>query len=177
METSFFSNNYKKYILLFPLGILIGSVLMNLAGINKINEWGLFNREIELSCSFASIMKYVIKERVGNLILIFLICFSTLKDKLILVLTGWLGLMMGLMQSVFVIQYGFLGVISYVFLIGFHCVVYFFATMGLLVISERRESVTFSSSIIFVLISYIIGLVVEIFMSWWGVAWAMRLLN
>ena len=149
---------------------------MNLAGIEKINEWELFNKEIELQLSLVTVIKVVIKERVGHFILLFLICFSTIKEKLLLIFVGWLGMMMGLFQSVFVIQYGFLGVISYVFIIGFHSLIYFFATMGLLVISERVGENIWSNSILFVMISYALGVVVEIFMSWRGLFWIIKML-
>lgn len=169
METSFFSNNYKKYILLYPLGILIGAVVMNLAGLEKINEWGLFNKEIEVTCSIITVAKLVLKERLGHFVILFLICFSTIKDKLLLLFVGWLGLMMGMLQSVFVIQYGALGVVSYIFIIGLHSLIYFFATMGLLIISERGVKNIWSYSMVFVLISYALGVCVETFMSWKGI--------
>ena len=169
METSFFSNNYKKYILLFPLGVLVGSVLMNLAGISKIEEWGLFNKAMETMPRLRVVLRMVLKERLGHLVLVFLICYSTLKDKLFLIFVGWMGLSMGMLQSVFMIQYGFLGMLIFVVIIGFHCLIYFFATMGLLVISERGEKQIFTLSMCFVLASYLIGIVIEIFMSWWGI--------
>ena len=177
METSFFSNSYKKYILLFPLGILVGSVIMNLAGISKINEWELFNKAIEEMPSFQVVLSLVLKERLGHFVVIFLMCFSTLKDKLFLVFVGWMGLSMGMIQSVFIIQYGFFGVLLYVFSIGLHCLIYFLATMGLLVISERSEKQVFSLSMCFVLVSYLLGIIIEVCMSWCGLFYVLNFMN
>ena len=168
METSFFSNNFKKYILLFPLGILIGAVLMNFAGVSKINEWGLFNKELERVPSFFNVFKIVTKERIGHFVIIFLICFSTVKESFIYFLVGWIGLMMGMLQSVLIIQYGFWGVVCYILVIGLHSMIYFLATMGLLAISEKGKEKVISVSMLLVLLSCLIGIFIEVLMSWMG---------
>ena len=150
---------------------------MNLAGIDKINEWELFNKPLEDMPVFRVVLKLVLKERLGHFFIVFLMCFSTIKDKLFLVFVGWMGISVGMLQSVFIIQYGFYGVLLYVFSIGLHCLIYFLATMGLLVISERGEKQIFSLSMCFVFVSYLIGMVIEIFMSWWGLFFALNLVD
>lgn len=179
MKTSFFSNDYKNYILLFPVCILIGSVLINIAGIEKINAWKLFNNcvEMEQRYSFWYILKYVFAERVGHFIIIFLLCFSTIKDKLFLGLVGWLGIVFGVIQSALFVQYGLGGIVCFVVCICLHCAMYFLATIGLLIISEKGTEKLFSPGMFLVIIGYVLGAILEGIVSWWGLPAILNGLN
>ncbi len=168
MKTSFFSNDYKKYILLFPVCILIGSVLINIAGMDRINEWQLFNTELDVdkNYSFRYILKYVFAERSGQFIILFLICFSTIKDKLFLGVVGWLGVVFGMIQSALFMQYEFKGVLFFIVCICIHCAIYFIGTVGLLVISEKEEGKLMGIGAGIVALVYLLGVLVESIMSW-----------
>ena len=78
MEMRFFSNESKKYVLLFPLCILIGAVIINVLGKDKINEWKLFTPEyingvLTAKPEFMEVLKYVVEKRLKHFVVIFLI--------------------------------------------------------------------------------------------------------
>ena len=75
MEMRFFSNESKKYILLFPLCVLIGSVIINALGKDKVDEWNLFTPEyingvLNSKPEFMEIWKYVFEKRIKHFIII-----------------------------------------------------------------------------------------------------------
>lgn len=166
MKTSFFSIDNKKYILLFPLSVLIGAVFINLAGINKINEWGFFSTINSEKNTLITVSKYVFSERIVHFIIVFLMCFSTIKDKLFSVFIGWLGFSLGIVEGALILQFGLEGILYFIVLVCIHNVIYFFSTMGLLAFSEQKEKEKPVVSIAFIIVSYLLGYVVEVFLAY-----------
>lgn len=170
MEMRFFSNDYKKYILLFPLCILIGAVIINALGVDKLGEWNFFTPEyiqgvLSVNTEFMDILKYMAEKRLKHFVIIFLVCFSKIKDSLLLIIVGILGLCFGIMLGSLYMQYGFNALWFYlVFVVG-HILIYTFATVLMLYLSEKNKSILSSGYMVcFILI--IMGILLESVMSW-----------
>ena len=172
MEMRFFSNESKKYILLFPLCVLIGAVIINALGKDKIDEWNLFTPEyitgvLNSKQEFIDIWKYVFEKRIKHFIIIFLICFSTIKDRLLLIVVGWCGFTFGVLLGALYIQYGFNSIWFYlVFVVG-HMLIYTFA-MGLLLYLCSKNQKTFQSGGYMACIALgLMGMLLESLINWW----------
>ncbi len=71
----------RKYIWLFPVAIVIGSVFTNIAGYDAVSKWDIFsepvvNRIINADNTFAEIVGYVAPKRIRLFIIVFLISIS-----------------------------------------------------------------------------------------------------
>ena len=118
MEPSFFNNQNKKYILLFPLAVLIGAVIINGFGVDSLNNWGIFDSRMTMYCkevdySFISVMEYILRKRGLHFIIVFLVCFSTIRDKLFYVLICWLGMSFGMIMGSLYMLFDFKGIIVF----------------------------------------------------------------
>ncbi len=172
MEMRFFLNETKKYILLFPLCVLIGSVIINILNVDKIDEWNLFtpeyiNQVLNLKPEFMDVLKYVAGKRVKHFLVVFLICFSTIRDKLLLVLVGWLGFTFGILLGALYIQYGFNSIWFYlVFVVG-HMLIYAFATGLMLFLCNRNQKNLLSGGYMACLALVLMGILLESLINWW----------
>lgn len=158
MKTSFFSNEYKKYILLFPLSVLIGAVYVNLTEPLVFNYSGSF--------TLKNVFSYLFKVRTGHLFMLFLMCFSTLKDKLFFAFIGYIGLCFGIIQTSLLMQYGLIGLIVFVVLFCLHNLIYCLSTIALYFFSERKEYKFISVDAFVILMGYLLGFVCEMMISW-----------
>lgn len=125
METRFFNNTTKKYFLLFPLCILIGAVCINMLGLDKVNQWDLFDADFANSLilsdlKFTEVFYYLLKKRSLHIVLIVLICFSTIRDKLLYGVIIWCGLTFGVILTALFLQYGFNGIWLFIIAILIH---------------------------------------------------------
>lgn len=172
MEMRFFSNESKKYILLFPLCVLIGSVIINALGKDKIDEWNLFTPEyingvLNSRPEFMDIWKYVFEKRIKHFIIIFLICFSTIRDKLLLVVVGWFGFTFGILLGALYIQYGFNSIWFYMVFIAGHMLIYTFATGLLLYLCNKNKKTILSGGHIVCFALCLMGMLLESLINWW----------
>lgn len=171
MKTRFFSNETKKYILLFPLCILIGAVVINMLGTDKVDEWGIFNQDFVESAAnakteFIDVLKYILKKRLGHLLIIFLICFSTIRDKLMLGVTGWFGFTFGIILGALYMQYGLKAIWIFVVAILIHTLIYIFGIGGLWHLSSKPEKKLLSGGYILCFAMLLVGILVESLINW-----------
>ncbi|MGN0375116.1 MAG: hypothetical protein ACI4EN_06400 [Butyrivibrio sp.] len=171
METDFFSNDAKKYILLFPLCILIGSVVINILGMDKVNEWGIFTPEFAKKVTmsgagFISMLKYIVKKRILHFVIIFLVCFSTVKEKLLPVVAGWIGFTFGILLSSLYMQYGINGIWIFIINVMIHTAIYVIAVAGILKLSSKHEKKLLSGGNLLCFALFCMGIMVESLLNW-----------
>ncbi len=171
MEMRFFNNLTKKYILLFPLCILIGAVGINMLGPDKVWEWNLFDIDYLTNVStadlkFTEVLYFLLKKRSLHIVLIVLVCFSTIRDRLLYYVVAWMGLTFGVILAALFLQYGFKGI--WIFAIGIliHILIYIFATIMLLYISVKNDKNVLSGGYILPFILFLAGIMVESLLNW-----------
>lgn len=171
MEPSFFSNQNKKYILLFPLTILIGAVIINGFGVDKLSEWGIFDSRMALystesDYSFLSVMEYILKKRGLHFLIIFLICFSTLREKLFYILIGWLGLTFGMIMGSLYMLYDFKGVFVFLLCMLVYIVMYGIAISVMVYVSSNSHKKLSANGYGLGVLMILAGIVVESVVNW-----------
>lgn len=164
MEPSFFTNQNKKYILLFPLAVLIGAVIINGFGVDSLNKWGIFDSRMalyskEVDYSFISVMEYILRKRGLHFIIVFLVCFSTIRDKLFYVLIGWLGISFGMIMGSLYMLYDFKGIIVF-WLCMFGYIVFYGIAICLMVCKLTLNGYGMATLMI------LAGIVVESIVNW-----------
>lgn len=171
METRFFNNTTKKYFLLFPLSILIGAVGINMLGLDKIVQWNLFDAGyissvISADLEFIEIFYYLLKKRSLHIVLIVLVCFSTIKDKLLYGIVSWLGVTFGAILGAVFLQYGFNGIWMFVVGILVHMLIYIVGTVLLLHLSIRTDKNILSGGYVLCFALFCVGVLVETVLNW-----------
>lgn len=165
MEPSFFSNQNKKYILLFPLAVLIGAVIINGFGIDKLNEWGIFNYRM-VNYKFLYVMEYILKKRGLHFLIVFLVCFSTLRDKLFYILIGWLGLTFGMIMGSLYMLYDLKGIIVFALCMLGYIFLYSASITILVYISNNSHKKLSVGGYGLGVIMFFVGIVVETVINW-----------
>ena len=171
MEPSFFSNQNKKYILLFPLSILIGAVVINAFGMDKLNEWGIFDSRMalyskEADYTFLSVMEYILKKRGIHFLIAFLVCFSTIREKLFYIFIGWLGITFGMIMGSLYMLYDFKGIFIFLLCMLGYIVLYGVSIGVMVYISDNsHKKLSLSGYGIGILLIFV-GIVVESVVNW-----------
>lgn len=171
METRFFNNTTKKYFLLFPLSILIGAVGINMLGLDKVNQWNLFDADfvnalISADLEFTEILYYLLKKRSLHIVLIVLVCFSTIRDKLLYAVVIWCGLTFGVILAALFLQYGFNGIWIFIIAIMIHMLIYVIAVGLLLYLCIRTDKNVLSGGYILCFALFCVGIMVETLLNW-----------
>lgn len=125
-----FLNISKKYILLLPVAIIVGTVFTNFAGIGAVRRWGIFSDEytdkfLSVNIEFSQVFLYVFRNRLRLLIVAALASMTRIRDKLALVICAYWGFAAGVVISSLVMQYGagylaifFCGILCHMLLYG-----------------------------------------------------------
>ena len=171
MEPSFFSNQNKKYILLFPLSVLIGAVIINGFGVDKLNEWGIFDARMalysaEADYTFLNVMEYILKKRGLHFVIVFLVCFSTLREKLFYILIGWLGLTFGMIMGSLYMLYDFKGLFVFLLCMLGYVVMYGIAISVMVYISNNSHKKLSANGYGLGALMILVGIVVESAVNW-----------
>lgn len=128
MEKKFL--NHKKYILLLPVAILVGTVFANSAGIAAVRRWGIFSADytdkfLSVDIAFSRVLSYVFAKRIRLLILTALACMTPVRDKLALGVCAYWGFSAGVILASLSMQYGtrylaifFCGILCHMILYG-----------------------------------------------------------
>ena len=101
----------RKYIWLFPVAIVIGSVFTNIAGYDAVSKWDIFSEPVVKSIinadnTFAEIVGYVAPKRIRLFIIVFLISISPFGKRMPYVICSYLGFGMGIILSALAIWTG-----------------------------------------------------------------------
>ena len=171
MEPSFFSNQSKKYILLFPLAILIGAVIINGFGVDRLSQWGIFDERMalyskEADYKFLTIFEYVIKKRGLHIFIVFLACFSVFREKMFFILIGWFGITVGMILGSLYMIFGFKGILVFVICMLCYLVLYAFGIGIMVYISADTKKRVSMSGYGIVLLIILAGIVVESAANW-----------
>lgn len=178
MESRFFSNQSKKYILLFPIAIIIGAIIINAFGMVKLNEFGIFDERMIMMCrenryDLLTITKFIVPKRILHFVILFLVCFSTLREQLFYIAISWIGLTFGMIMGALYMQYSLKGLLVFVFGMLIYVMLYCIGVVGLIYIggqTERKVSINGYGVCMFLIIS---GIVVEILINWTVFPWIM----
>lgn len=134
----------RKYIWLFPVAIVIGTVLTNFAGYSKVSGWNIFSesvvsRMINSDKSFADVLSVVAAKRVRLFAVIFLISISPLKEKLSYVICAYAGIGMGVILSALTMQYGARYLLLFMLAILCHMMLYAVGIYGIFITSWSKD--------------------------------------
>lgn len=169
MEKRFFNNN-KKYILLLPVAIIVGTIFANFAGVDKIKSWGIFSAEymdkfLSVNIKFSSVLSYVFRKRIKLLIVVALACMTRIKDKLALLVCAYWGFSAGVIIASLSMQYGASYLVIFFCGILCHMVLYGIGICGMFMNkgSSDRKSMALKYAI-YVLV-YMSGMIVEALMN------------
>ncbi len=176
MEKSFFNNQNKKYILLFPIAIIVGTIFANLCGVQRVKMWDIFSLEYiskynSITISFNKLLGYIFQKRMRILLLILLSCYTSIKDKIALVVCAGYGFSTGIVIAALTMQYGFKYFPVFVCAVLCHMILY---GMGIYIIFRIYISDRISHPIMkkkkyavvtIGVIIYTIGIIVESFMN------------
>lgn len=138
MEKRFFAD--KKYIWLFPVAIITGTVFTNFAGYDNVKQWGIFTEDfiarfLSVNASFADVLKYVLKERIKLFLIMFLMSLTPIRAKLSYLVCGYAGFCVGMILSSLTMQYGARYLLLFFLAILCHMILYAVAIYGIFVIS------------------------------------------
>ena len=147
---SYYSNMEKrflidrKYIWLFPVAIVIGSVFTNIAGYDAVSKWDIFsepvvNRIINADNTFAEIVGYVATKRIRLFIIVFLISISPFGNRMPYVICSYLGFGMGIILSALAMQYGARYLIIFLLAILCHMMLYVVGIYGIFITSWSKD--------------------------------------
>lgn len=134
----------EKYIWLFPVAIVIGSVFTNFAGYGVVGKWDIFSepvvqRIINADNTFAEIVGYVAPKRIRLFIIVFLISVSPFRSKMPYVICSYLGLGMGIILSALAMQYGARYLIIFLLAILCHMMLYVVGIYGIFITSWSKD--------------------------------------
>ena len=134
----------RKYIWLFPVAIVIGSVFTNIAGYDAVSKWDIFsepvvNRIINADNTFAEIVGYVAPKRIRLFIIVFLISISPFGNRMPYVICSYLGFGMGIILSALAMQYGARYLIIFLLAILCHMMLYVVGIYGIFITSWSKD--------------------------------------
>ena len=160
MKTSFLSVQYKKYILLFPISVLIGSVFVNV-----VNDLDFGFIQVTQNYGIRKVFLFILKERLWHALFIFLVCYSTIKDKLLLILTGYIGVCFGIIETTLLVNYRTKGILIFIVMFCLHNLVYLLTTIGLMFHSEKKWGKDNINDACIIVFGYILGVLIETVVS------------
>ena len=134
----------RKYIWLFPVAIVIGSVFTNIAGYDAVSKWDIFsepvvNRIINADNTFAEIVGYVAPKRIRLFIIVFLISISPFGNRMPYAICSYLGFGMGIILSALAMQYGARYLIIFLLAILCHMMLYVVGIYGIFITSWSKD--------------------------------------
>ena len=110
--TAYITKN--RYLLVLFMGVLAGTFFANCYGQDNIDAWGLYNKDyLEMmsmvSLNYRQLWWYVAVDRAKLAALLMLCIMTSVREILMLVITGFGGLELGIMVSMSAMQYGMAG--------------------------------------------------------------------
>lgn len=140
-------------------------------GLDKVWEWNLFDidyltRASSADLKFKEVFYFLLKKRSLHIVLIVLVCFSTIRDKLLYCVVAWMGMTCGVVLAALFLQYGFKGIWIFVIGILIHLLIYIFATITLLYLSVKNDKNILSGGYMLCFILFLAGIMVESLLNW-----------
>lgn len=171
MEKDFFNNRNKKYIMLFFTALITGSVITNLAGKDVIVKWGLFNasyiRSItSASIPFGQILYYIFRKRAGHFAFLYIGSYTTIKDKIMLIISAYLGFGMGTLISVLTIQFGIKFLPLFLIAVLIHMLLYISGIIFIYISEEGKNRRERTVKNIKGILLYLLGILCESIIYW-----------
>ena len=169
MEKRFFNNN-KKYILLLPVAIIIGTVFANFAGITAVRRWGSFSGEymdkfLSVNIEFSRVLSFVFRKRIRLYVVAVLASMTRIKDKFALCICAYWGFSAGVVIAALSMQYGtryliifFCGILCHMILYGIGIYAIFMNTGNA---DRRKNALRYLASVLI----YSLGMVAEAAMN------------
>lgn len=169
MEKRFFNNN-KKYIMLLPVAIIVGTVFANFAGIAAVRRWGIFSAEytdkfLSVNIEFSRVLSYVFRKRIRLYAVAVLASMTRIKDKLALCICAYWGFSAGVVIAALSMQYGagyivifFCGILCHMILYGIGICAIF---MNIGNTDSKKKALRYPASVLV----YFIGMLAETVMN------------
>ncbi len=134
----------KKYIWLFPVAIIIGTVFTNFAGYDNVIKWGIFTEDfivkfLSINTGFSDVLKYVLKERIKLFLVMVLISLTPIRDKLSYLVCAYAGFCVGMILSALTMQYGARYLLLFFLAILCHMILYAVAIYGIFILSWHKN--------------------------------------
>lgn len=169
MEKRFFNNN-KKYILLLPVAIIVGTVFANFAGIAAVRRWGIFSVDytdkfLSVSIEFSRVLSYVFRKRIRLYVVAVLASMTKIKDKFALCICAYWGFSAGVVMAALSMQYGaryiiifFCGILCHMILYGIGICAIF---MNVGNTDSKKKALRYLASVLV----YFLGMIAETVMN------------
>lgn len=108
--------HFKLFATIFMLGFVVGIFLANAAGKSYLSQSGILSdyylsKYKYMEIDSAGLLLFVLQKRLKWILLLWGAGFTILGVPLVLAYSGWIGFSAGLILSVSVIRFGFVGVI------------------------------------------------------------------
>ncbi len=109
----------KRFLIAMFVGLLAGTIIANVVGVKHISDWNIFNadfmeRYMSVTIDNKNLWMYVLKSRIKDVIFLFLIGLTTISIQIAMLYMVYIGLGIGLIISMAVMQYGIYGVWLYI---------------------------------------------------------------
>ena len=145
--------------------------MINAFGVDKLSEWGVFDSRMalyskEAEYTFFSVMEYIVKKRGFHFLIVFLVCFSVIREKLFYILIGWLGLTFGMIMGSLYMLYDFKGVLVFLLCMLGYIVLYGVAIGIMVYISDNSHKKLSLSGYGMGVLLVFVGIVVESIVNW-----------
>ena len=108
--------HFKLFATIFMLGFVVGIFLANAAGKSYLSQSGILSdyylsKYKYMEIDSVSLLLFVLQKRLKWILLLWGAGFTILGAPLVLAYSGWIGFSAGLILSVSVIRFGFVGII------------------------------------------------------------------
>lgn|GEM_PF-974585 len=108
--------HFKLFATIFMLGFVAGIFLANVAGKSYLSQSGILSdyylsKYKYMEIDSAGLFLFILQKRLKWILILWGIGFTILGAPLVLAYSGWIGFSAGLILSVSVIRFGFVGVI------------------------------------------------------------------
>ncbi len=140
-------------------------------GTDKVCEWNLFDIDyissvISADLKFTEIFYFLLKKRILHIIIFVLVCFSTIKEKLLYGIVAWFGLTFGIILGALYILYGFKGIWIFIIGIMIHILIYIMAAVTLLQLCSKTDKSILSGGYLLCFMLFFLGIIAEALLNW-----------
>ena len=111
MEKRLFNSKYSKYVIIFVLALIVGTIFANLSGSERISGCGILDSDTVKSytqskVSFAGQFGYVAGRRAAAMVIVILAAMTPFRKTFAGVICTYLGVATGIIIASLTIQYG-----------------------------------------------------------------------
>lgn len=140
-----------RFLIVLFIGLITGTIIANVVGIKHISDWGIFDsgfmeRYMSVNIDSKNLWLYVIRSRLKDVIFLFLIGLTSISIQIAMLYMFYIGMGIGLIISMAVMQYGIYGVWLYVVSVFPQYIFYGFAIyiiirwLNVKIVSDRTKS-------------------------------------